>query len=207
MGIHGKFRSKPFNKDGRHENMVECAKDLVKLFPSPSDLPWQIFYGRCARERGQYSSPSFGTDEHMFELYTEVCKEITSSTRGGGSVRTGRWWSIEERAEEKLAKRGGDAMVLCHMGIKKGWWPSYGASPLLQEAIEPKRIGPPPLLEKEKADAHASGDDAFDLPDGPEETGLSAGKAVNIVQERREDNEGTCHYIARMLSKPNNMRL
>ena len=95
MGIYAKFRSKPFNKDGCHENMVECAKEMCELFPSPSDLPWQLFYGRCARERGQYNSPSFGTDEHMFELHMDVCKEITSSTRGGG--QRSHWALVEHR--------------------------------------------------------------------------------------------------------------
>ena len=127
-----------------------------------------------------------------------MCARRSPAAReDGGSARIGRWWSIEERA----------AMVLCHMGIKKGWWPPYAASPLLQVAIEPKPIGPPPLVQKEKEDAHAAGDDALHGPDGPEEKGQCAGKACNTVQERREGNEGTCHYIARMLSKPNSMRL
>ena len=63
MAIYNKFRSGPFGKDSCHEQMVSTAKDLNRLFPSHQDLPWQLFYARCARNKGKHGDASFGTEE------------------------------------------------------------------------------------------------------------------------------------------------
>ena len=124
------------------------------------------------------NNPHFGTDEHMHSLYSEVLAEIVSNTRGAG-VRTGRWWSIEEGAEHKLGKRGGDAMILAHMGVQKGWWPRYAASPMLASDVAKMPIGAPPAEgEDEERDEAGAGDGAASADVyGPDDKCMSASKA------------------------------
>ena len=208
MGVYVKFRSAPFNKDGCHEQMIACAKDLQELFPSHDDLPWMLFYSRCAREKNKYSDADFGMPAHSQALYNEVAKETTQET-GAGTVRRGRWWNIEERAEVKLPLRGGDSMVLTHMGMRKGWWKSFSSSPLLLEDVTPVAIGEPPADDEEDEPA-AEGEEVpegDDPEDGPGVPGASAANARKTMQERRADSDGTLHYMARLLGKPINMKL
>ena len=206
MAIYAKFRTGPFNKDSCHDQMVACAKELVQLFPSHECLPWQLFYSRCAKERNRHLDAAFGSEEHSKELHAEVVSEMISEA-SGGSVRKGRWWNIEERADEALPRRGGDAMTLTHMGVKKKWWSSISASPLLRDDAQPMPVGPPPLESADEADDQEEGGDQGVVDDAPSETGCSLAKARKTIQEHRDESSGTLHFVARMLMNPVNMQL
>ena len=98
-------------------------------------------------------------------------------------------------------------MVFAHMGVRKNWWASLALSPVLMADVENRMpIGECPPDVELAADIPPLAEDDDDV-DGPEEAGSSAAKARKVVQERRDDSEGTLHYIARLLMKHQNMDL
>ena len=98
-------------------------------------------------------------------------------------------------------------MVLSHMGVRRNWWSSIACSPVTVADVENMPIGEAPQ-DTEEAEEVSEGTpvEAADV-DGPGKAGVSAAKARKVVQETRDDSEGTLHYIASMLMKPQNMEL
>ena len=194
-------RRKPFGKEGNHRILHGVAKEMFAVHSATSEL-FAPFYDSICDDLDEPTAIR-GTDEHQAVVWEKV-KDLLSKQGVGSETKNSRWWSIELELRVLRPVRSSTAMLLTHMGLRRGWYKDFAHVPLLSDELAPFRddgadleiaAGPP-------VDAAGAAAAAPDEP-GPEapDAKLSMKSVREELAARRKECANHMQYASKVLSR------
>lgn len=203
-----KMRQGPFAGQANHSILSASAAEMSKVWTAECPA-FQLLYRDLVAEHPEaLQSADIGTESHQQRTWEWCCAELQNAPLGT-SAKTSRWFSFEEQGRSSSKRRWLDVLVLCYLGVQRGWWKDATGNPLLvaSSLADAPDSGLPLPGEQAENDGGVGQDGAEVSEDRPSDRRVSIAEGRAEVRKRRQKCCSILHYSCNLLCKDLNVRL